>query len=191
MPGVSLFLNGVMMVSRYNCLVNEAYDLDSAKLSARSKQPGHDRTFTHSEKSFVKCLEALLPQSDWEIVDHPRDLSKIISGKYGVIPEASITSLKTGKKMFFEVKKQGNAGNADERACKHHTVQFYREMHAIYGYSYHPFSTIMCEALAVHERYTLKHPFYFEEDNYFCWVDYDAGLLDRYLKRIADKWLCS
>lgn len=132
----------------------------------------------------------LLPQSQWEIADHPRDLSKIIAKTYGVIPEASIKYRETGRIMFFEVKKQGLAGNADERACKHHTMQFYQEMKAIYGYDYHPFCTIMCEALAVHRRYTLKHPFFFQEDNYFCWVDYDVTLLDDFLKHIAAKWLC-
>ncbi len=164
--------------------------LDSAKLSSRSKQPGHDRTFTHSEASFVQCLKEILPQSGWEIEDHPRNLSKIIGGRYGVIPEASIMNKKTGRLMYFEVKKQGGRGNADERACKHHTVQFYKEIHAIFGYNYHPFCTVMCEALAVKPNYTLKHPFYFQEDNYFCWIDYDKSLLDEYLKRIELKWLC-
>lgn len=183
---MSLWICGRFAVTIF---LSRYWVVDSAKLSARAKQPGHDRSFTHSETSFVKCLNELLPKADWEVVDHPRDLSKVISNKYGVIPEASIKSMVTGRMMFFEVKKQGNAGNADERACKHHTVQFYKEINAIYGYSYHPFCTVMCEALAVNERYTLKHPFYFQEDNFFCWIDYDIRLLEAYLKRISEKWL--
>ena len=163
--------------------------MDSAKLSARAKQPGHDRTFKTSETNFVRALRAILSQDEWVIEDHPRNLAKIIAGRYGVIPEASITFKATGRTMYFEVKKQGMGGNADERASKHHTVQFYKELHQVTGYGYHPYVTIMCESLATADRYTAKHPFYFEEDHYFCWVDYDLDLLTDFLAHIADRWL--
>ena len=91
--------------------------------------------------------------------------------------------------MYFEVKKQGEAGNADERACKHHTVQFYKTLHEVTGYDYHPFVTIMCEALARSERYTIKHPYFFEPDHYFLWVDYDLDSLSAYLQHLCGKYL--
>ncbi len=163
--------------------------MDSAKLSARAKQPGHDRTFEASEANFVDALRQILASDEWIIEDHPRDLAKIIGGRFGVVPEASIEFKETGRKMYFEVKKQGLAGNADERASKHHTVQFYKELHEITGYDYHPFITIMCESLATAERYTLKHPFFFEEDHYFCWVAYDLDLLADFLAHIGARWL--
>lgn len=163
--------------------------MDSAKLSARAKQPGHDRSFAAAESNFINALRKILDEEEWDIVDHPRDLSKIIAGRYGVVPEASITHRGTGRTMYFEVKKQGPAGNADERAAKHHTVQFYREIANLKGYNYHPFVTVMCESLATHERYTTKHPFYFEENHYFCWVDYDLDLLADFISTIADRWL--
>ena len=34
--------------------------MDSTRLSARKKQPGHDRTFTTSETNFVKALSLIL-----------------------------------------------------------------------------------------------------------------------------------
>ena len=163
--------------------------MDSAKLSARAKQPGHDRTFETSESNFVRALKIILSTAEWDIEDHPRDLAKIIAGRYGVIPEASITFKATRRKMYFEVKKQGEGGNADERAAKHHTVQFYKELQDLTGYSYHPFITIMCESLATADRYITKHPFYFERDHYFCWVDYDLDLLTDFIAHIADRWL--
>lgn len=163
--------------------------MDSAKLSARAKQPGHDRTFRASETNFIEALHQILDGREWIVEDHPRDLAKIIGGRYGVVPEASITYRATGRKMYFEVKKQGMQGNADERAAKHHTVQFYKELRDHTGYDYHPFVTILCESLATAERYTLKHPFYFERDHYFCWVDYDLDLLADFLAHIADRWL--
>lgn len=91
--------------------------------------------------------------------------------------------------MYFEVKKQGAIGNADERAAKHHTVQFYRELRNITGLPYHPFVTIMCESLATLERYTLKHPFYYEADHFFCWRGYDLDILADFIAHICDRWL--
>lgn len=163
--------------------------MNARLLSLRARQPGHDRTFRTSETNFVAALDSILDHSEWEIEDHPRDLRRIIGGRYGIEPEASIEFLPTGRRFFFEVKKQGPAGNADERACKHHTVQFYKELHTLFGYDYHPFATIMCESLATLDRYTIKHPFYFESDHYFCWVNYDVDSLADFIAHIASQWL--
>lgn len=163
--------------------------MDSDKLSRRTKQPGHDQTYRRSEENFIQALQDLLPSDRYRIVDHPRDLAGLLGGRYGIVPEASIEYRKTGRKMYFEVKKQGERGNADERACKHHTVQFYKTLAAHTGYDYHAFCTVMCSALSWHERYTTKHPFYFEEDHYLLWTDYDLSVLDEYLKRIGRKFL--
>ena len=163
--------------------------MDAAKLSARAKQPGHDRTFEDSERNFVAALREILDPKDWEVVDHPRALGKIIDGRYGVVPEASITYRANGRVLYFEVKKQGPAGNADERACKHHTVQFYKELQAVTGLDYHPFVTIMCENLATDERYTVKHPFYFEPDHYFLWQGYDLDALADFIAQRAAAWM--
>lgn len=163
--------------------------MDSEKLSQRAKQPGHDLTYRRSEENFIQALKQLLPADKYKIVDHPRELRKVLGGRYGIIPEASIEYKPTGRKMYFEVKKQGQSENADERACKHHTVQFYRTLAAYTGYDYHAFCTVMCKALASHERYTSKHPFYFEADHYLEWKDYDLGILEEYLTQIRAKFL--
>lgn len=163
--------------------------MDSTKLSARARQPGHDRTFRRSEVDFVAALHLILSEDDYEIVDHPRELSKIIAGRYGIVPEASIRNRRSGNVLYFEVKKQGPTGNADERAAKHHTVQFVKTLQAVTRLDYHPFVTIMCENLAVDERYVVKHPTYFEPDHYFCWVNYDVDLLADFLARVTQVWL--
>lgn len=163
--------------------------MDSKKLSERAKQPGHDRTFRESEENFVSALRKILDPQEWEVVDHPRDLARIFGDRFGVVPEASITYRPNGRVVYFEVKKQGPSGNADERACKHHTVEFYKTLHSVTGYDYHPFVTIMCQNLATDERYTLKHPYFFEEDHYLLWVDYDLDILADFLARISDKWI--
>jgi|GEM_PF-1322466 len=165
--------------------------MNSAKLSARTRQPGHDVTFRTSEANFVAALRVILLEELWDIVDHPKDLLKMIGGRFGIRPEASITYRPTGRRMYFEVKKQGKDGNADERACKHHTVQFYKTMHDLTGYDYHPYVTIMTEKLATEVRYTLKHPVYFEQGHYFCWVDYDLESLRTFIEELAERFLAN
>lgn len=169
--------------------------MDSARLSARAKQPGHDRTFVTSETHFVTAARHCLDPALYDVADHPRDLAAIFPASLigdrdlGVVPEASVTSKRTERKFFIEVKKQGRGGNAEERAYKHHTVQFYKTMHAIYGYEYHPFVTVCCESLATLPRYTRKAEFLFEKDQYFNWADYDLESLCEYLRARCAAWL--
>lgn len=163
--------------------------MDSARLSARRRQPGHDRTFERSESNFVDALNAILDLDEYEVTPKPKDLRKMIDNRYGVEPEASIVHKASGRMMYFEVKKQGTRGNADERACKHHTVQFYRELAKFTGAEYHAFCTIMCESLAELDRYVIKHKYYFEPDHYFLWRDYDLDALAEYIYFICDTFL--
>lgn len=168
--------------------------MDSKKLSARRKQPGHDRSFLASEANFAAVARGCLDPSKYAVADHPRDLARIFPGlagerELGVVPEASITSLRTGRKLFVEVKKQGPRGNAEERACKHHTVQFCSTLRAIFGYDYHPFVTVFCEELATNPRYTQKARFLFEPKQYFLWVNYDERALCDYLNARCREWL--
>lgn len=163
--------------------------MDSAKLSARAKQPGNDRTFRRSETDFVSALRQVLNGDEWEIAEQPSDLSRILGGHYGVRPDAMIRYRSTGRPMYFEVKKQGPGGNAEERAYKNHTVRFYEVLHEFLGLDYHPYVTVMCQDLATLPRYTTKFPYFMEKDHYFCWVDYDVDLLADFIAHIADQWL--
>jgi hypothetical protein len=169
--------------------------MDSDRLSRRAKQPGHDRTFVTSETNFADAARRCLDPELYEVQGHPRDLVGIFPASLagerdlGVVPEASVTSKRTGRKLFIEVKKQGPRGNAEERACKHHTVQFYKTLHAIYNYDYHPLVTIFCESLATDPRYTRKAQFLFEKNQYFNWVEYDLDSLCEFLRGRCEEWL--
>jgi hypothetical protein len=171
---------------------SSAVGMDSAKLSAREKQPGHDRTFRRSEVSFIDVAQRSLGR-DYDVIPNPKELRQIFgkSGKsaLGISPEASITSKVTGRKFFVEVKKQGPAGNAEERACKHHTVRFYKILHEIYKYDYHPYVTIFCESLAELDRYTRKAEYLFEPGQYFLWKDYNEIALADFLRGRCRAWL--
>lgn len=166
--------------------------MDRNKLSARLKQPGHDRTFLASETNFIDAAKRCLG-SGYDVVANPRDLRAIFGKEgesaLGISPEASITSKTTGKKFYVEVKKQGPQGNAEERACKHHTVQFYKLMHNLFGYDYHPYVTICCESLADLERYTRKFSYLFEEGQYLLWTGYDEKILANFLRERCKLWI--
>ncbi len=174
---------------------DERKGMNSERLSAREKQPGHDRSFVASEENFVAAACACLDPERYTVEEKPRDLRNCFpalgDGKkdYGVEPEASITSIANDRKIFFEVKKQGDAGNADERACRHHTVAFYKLMKEKYGWEYHPYVTIFCESLATNPRYTQKAHYVFEPDQYFLWKDYDQEALCRFLNERCAAWL--
>ncbi|MEK6719876.1 MAG: hypothetical protein AABZ33_04300 [Chloroflexota bacterium] len=160
--------------------------MDSARLSARTKQPGHDRTFTTSETNFVKALTLILPPERYEVIDHPRDLLRIFgigAGRdLGIRPEASIRNRETERVMYFEVKKQGDAGNAEERAFKHHTFQFYKTLQTFTRMPYHAYCTIFCESLATNPRYTTKFRFLIEPGHYFLWADYEFKPLRQFIQ---------
>lgn len=168
--------------------------MDSRRLSERTRQPGHDRSFRTSEDNFVEAARRCLDPNRYEVEAKPSDLRDCFpadEGRHlGLQPEASITSKATGRKFFIEVKTQGPRGNAEERACKHHTVHFYNLMRGIYpDYGYHPYVTIFCEHLAVQRRYTVKAQYLFEPDQYFEWVDYDLEPLCAYLRERCSEWL--
>jgi hypothetical protein len=169
--------------------------MDRDKLSARSKQPGHDRTFLASEATFVTHAQRALDPGQYKVEPNPTDLRRIFDrvggGRpLGINPEAAIVNLRTERRFFVEVKKQGPGGNAEERACKHHTVQFYKTLAAIYPtYGFHPYVTVMCEDLASDVRYTSKFAYFFEPDQYLLWVNYDHDLIATYLRGRCAAWL--
>ena len=168
--------------------------MDSEKLSAREKQPGHDQTFRVSEGNFIEVARRALDPDVYVVSDRPQALLQIFetdgdARNLGVRPEASITHRSTGRKLFVEVKKQGDRGNAEERAMKHHTVQFYKTLKDAFGYGYHPFVTIFCESLATNPRYTAKFKYLIEPDHYFLWVGYDETALADYLRSRCSEWL--
>jgi hypothetical protein len=159
--------------------------MNSESLSIRSFQPGNDRSFETSEDNFSRFLLKNLDHSTYRVDVQPKELLKCFSNEFGVKPEAMITNKKTGKKLFIEVKKQGDQGNAEERLYKHHTKKFYELMHKTYGYDYHPFVAVLCESLAVNPRYTVKFKDLLDDGQYCLWEKYDETIL----KKSVEHWL--
>ena len=169
--------------------------MNSERLSSRLKQPGHDRTFEDSETNFVAIARQVLDHSKYVVEEKPSDLLALFRATapgerdLGIQLEAKITNKRTRRFFYVEVKKQGDAGNADERAAKHHTVQFYATLRQKFALTYHPIVTVFCEALATNPRYTRKAPYYFEKNQYFNWANYEASSLRQYLLERCAEWL--
>jgi hypothetical protein len=172
--------------------------MNSSKLSARARQPGHDQSFRESEANFDEIARDLLRRRfphEFRVSTQGNELDDVFgmnpeTGRtLGVRPEATITHIRSGRSLFVEVKKQGPAGNAEERACKHHTIQFAKVLRERFGWDYHPFVTVFCDSLAVDPRYTVKFASLFEPENYVLWVDYDPNILENYLVARATQWL--
>lgn len=168
--------------------------MNSEKLSRRSKQPGDDQTFRASEANFIEVAMDYLDLAKYHVEEQPSDLLHIFDDgtedrKLGIKPDAVIKSLKTKRRFYIEVKKQGPRGNAEERAYKHHTVQFTKTLRNLYNYEYHPYVTVFCDDLAINRRYTCKFKYLIEPDNYFLWVRYNVSKLEKYLEDRCVAWL--
>ncbi|MBY0311875.1 MAG: hypothetical protein K2W85_07380 [Phycisphaerales bacterium] len=170
--------------------------MDRDKLAARTKQPGDDQTYRKSEQSFADLLRRLLNPEVLVVREKPSDLRKMFPSdveesardEYGIVPEVAVTHKTTNQSLYFEVKKQEKGGNAEERACKHHTVQFKKRLGEFTGYPFHAYVTIFCEELANYPKYLAKHPYFFEPESYFCWKDYsDTAALAEFLERVIRK----
>lgn len=168
--------------------------MDSKRLSTRDKQPGDDQTYLVSEANFIEHARECLDAEKYDVVPKPKELLKIFDrlggGRaLGIKPEAVIISKATDRRFFVEVKKQNDEGNAEERAFKHHTVQFCKTLKVLYNYEYHPYVTIFCDSLATNSRYTSKFVYLIEPDHYLLWVDYDHGTLCKFLRARCAAWL--
>ena len=163
----------------------------SEDLSKREKQPGHDRSFVKSEDSVKKVMERVVswyPQLTTTTKSRFKIFPKYSNGY--IMPENTIVNNKNGKVMNFEVKKQGDKGNAEERVFKLFTPKFSEAMKKFHNVDYHPYKAIFCESLATNERYTGKFDVYLDDDDYFLWEDYEnEEELENYIENVIKDYL--
>lgn len=163
------------------------YDMSSSHLRARTRQPGHDQSWRPSEAVTATAMKLLLGPR-YLVETKPKDLRDFYGhhdGRaLGLEPEAKITDLRTGRFMYVEVKRQGPSGNAEERAYRHHTSVFERELKQRTTMPYHAYVTVFCDDLASMTRYTSKYPYHIQTGWYLCWVSYDLGVMAGFL----DEW---
>ena len=164
---------------------------NSRRLSARTVQPGHVRTWTTSEHGVAEWCELLLPDS-YTVVAQPRDLADLYRREprpAGLIPELKIHNTHTGRYVYVEVKRQGEHGNAEERVYKLFTPTFIAAVGARTGLPYHPFVAVFCDDLATHPRYQVRFAAHLEPGSYLCWAGNDPALLAAFLDELRARWL--
>ena len=160
-------------------------------LKNRKKQPGNDRSFEKSEALVMEVVEKVLK-------NYP-ELTLTAQGRYKIFPmysrgyikpEFTISNNETCQVMNFEVKKQGDRGNAEERVYKLFTSKFSKAMKEFFSVDYHPFKAIFCESLATNERYTGMFDVYLNDEDYFLWGDYnDSSALAGFIDSVIQEYL--
>jgi hypothetical protein len=162
-------------------------------LSKRAKQPGHDQRYRGAEKRFLRVMKRLTDERLCQITEKPRDLADYYRGPagevFGLVPELKL-ELKEGRGViFYEVKRQGPKGNAEERAFRHHTVRFTEGLKRKLGVDYHAYVTVFCESLAELPRYTVKAREHIPDENLILWKGYAPEIIAQHLARVGRQWL--
>jgi hypothetical protein len=172
--------------------------MDSRKLSLRRIQPGHVRTFVKSEDAFHEVAVRFDGVDGLRVTRKPRTLKRFYEDKgethgFGLQPEEEILHEPSGRILFFEVKNQGPAGNAEERAYRHHTQVFSERIMRLFNLDYHPYFTIFTGNLATDARYYLKFRYQILDGHYFLWKDHQSQAgwdeLHAYLKSLIERFL--
>jgi hypothetical protein len=102
---------------------------------------------------------------NYDFVKKPKTLRHIYKKGHGIVPDFSITNTETNKTIWVELKRQGNSGNAHERACKYFApaiVQSAKKIGNLLDDEF-PFWLIFMDGLANNERYRREIIFWFGE----------------------------
>ena len=80
--------------------------MDSEKLSARAKHPGHDQSYQTSEANFIEVARQCLDLSKYEIIEKLTELRDLFPGSLpnqrhlGIQPETVIINRSTQRRFF-------------------------------------------------------------------------------------------
>ena len=112
----------------------------------------------------------------WRVSEHPSNLRAFFGRSpegrdWGLVPELAVENLLTGRPFFFEVKQQGDRGNAEERAGKLFTRKLSVELRTYLEIDYHPFMVVFYGALATNPRYTQKFERLYYPEEYILMAD--------------------
>jgi hypothetical protein len=85
--------------------------------------------------------------------------------------DCKIENLRTGRRIFLEVKNQGPAGNAQERAAKYATPSVIAHVQKKFGVSYHPFGYVFTGEMVerLDYRVELETTYGFAADHMLLW----------------------
>ena len=100
-----------------------------------------------------------------------RSLKKTLATGGGCEIDCKIENVRTGRKIFLEVKNQGGAGNAQERAAKYATPSIIAHVQKKLGVTYHPFGYVFTGEMVerLDYRVELETTYGFAPDHMFMW----------------------
>ena len=150
-------------------------------LSGRSVAPGSNNHNGPSHQKFLDTMKQLYP--DAEIVMEPRFFQK--KGLVAFIPDFSVTL--NGVTYFFEIKRQGERGNAHERVYKVFSPALMRSVKTLMKVNYYPVVAVFCDNLATDNRYLKEFQQNLEPDSYIAWRDYDPQVMRTFCDRLFER----
>jgi hypothetical protein len=100
-----------------------------------------------------------------------RTLKKAAAAGGGCEIDCKIQHVASGRRIFLEVKNQGGAGNAHERAAKYATPSVVAHVQKKFGVSYHPFGYVFTGEMVerLDYRVELETTYGFAPDYLFMW----------------------
>lgn len=100
-----------------------------------------------------------------------RTVKKKFAAGGGCEIDCKIEHVRSGRKIFLEVKNQGSGGNAQERAAKYATPSVIAHVQKMLGVSYHPFAYIFTGEMVEHLSYRveLETTYGFVPTHLFMW----------------------
>ena len=136
------------------------------------------------EINFNQALAAHLPDH-YHIQARPRDLSKIYSGKNGIIPDSKIVNTMTGKCLFVEKKTGNNGGNAHERAYKFLSIPLQEKVSKEFNAASKPFFTVFSGDTFQKPKYKNEISLLLGDQNYAI-MDKDFSNIKKVAKQIME-----
>lgn len=128
---------------------------------------------SEAERAFDAIMRLYCIGTEFRYISKPRDLREIYGRSHGIVPEAVIRNSRTNRAVYVEVKRQRNAGNAHERACKYFAPGIIASARAIANQpdDIIPFWWIFTNGIATDPRYVqeITHWFRGVEDNLLLW----------------------
>ncbi len=86
--------------------------------------------------------------------------------KLGMTPDIQLRNKVTNKSHLIELKKQNDAGNAHERACRYNTRKMYETLQKRLGVTGEPVSWIFTGSMTEHKKYILELNAHLPDNHY-------------------------
>lgn len=134
--------------------------------------------------------EYLASEPRYSIDVKPADLKRLYQGRWGAVPDLAMRNNARGTTVWVEIKQQGAAGNAHERACKYFAPGLVRRAENLANVErpfYFIFAGGIVDTPGKSDKYHAEIETWFDapgwEDHVLKWVDHDPIALCEWFER--------